>query len=803
DATHVEIDATAAGTTINGASSVVFALSTVSSITVNLGSGYDSYDISSNPGDPALNVGAGGITFQGAGGAGDDLEVFNNSANRMSIIGNVTVQGKTSGSALNESGSSGSELNLYTAGSGALTVSGSVRVSQNGTGSGGQLANIFTQGAGNLNILGTVVELSSQRSSGLQQNYVQTEGTGNITIGLGVTQTTANGQGGSENYILTASPAGGGNITIGSIAGGLTQTASDTDVIHNYAQIEYAGSIAISGDVTETGSSPAGAGIFNYLLTQGDGTISVGGGVTQAGTSAIYVNNDVYTFSNGNVSIGARSGGSITQTATSTGNVGVNNYIYAYEAGSLSVAAGIKQTGTTANFVNNDVFARSTGNVTVGWLAGGSIAQTATSTGSVGVNNYIATYGSGNLSAATAIVQTGSTSNSVNNFVFTDGSGNLLVGVGGITMNETDPGPGGDNYNEAYADSAGRLSTNGLITMNAANRSGPSDFTKNYVYTAGTSTGTLAALGIVINDSGPEKQYDYVYTDGAAINIGILGITISGSGTGHPDNEIFTAADNSPMTIAGSVTIFDSGSGHSYFDIRASANNSFITIGGNVTYDNHLNTTGHSFVQLYGNNDVTNSVLTIKGSLFVNFASTSGTASDNSGYSYNEVDLGEHNGTLAVTERGYGAVVNGVTNITGSNGQDSIYIEDAQLKLGATINTLGNPSPGPSWHDFLNIDGSAFGSTVLVVMSGPNAQININDGTGYQPTLFAGLFEAIMTGSNPLILVANSSGAGYSPVTFKALAIAIGNYGAGGLFEYHAANVMGSIVPVSFKVVVS
>ncbi len=167
DSTHVEIDATAVGTTINGAASAVFTLSSVSGITVNLGSGYDSYYIFSNPGDPALNVGAGGITFQGAGGTGDHLDVFNNTANPMSILGNVTVQGKTPGSALNESGSIGSALDLYTAGSGTLTVNGSVRVSQNGTGPGGQLANIFTEGAGNLSILGAVAELSSESSSGL------------------------------------------------------------------------------------------------------------------------------------------------------------------------------------------------------------------------------------------------------------------------------------------------------------------------------------------------------------------------------------------------------------------------------------------------------------------------------------------------------------------------------------------------------------------------------------------------------------------------------------------------------------
>jgi hypothetical protein len=73
DATHVEINGF--GTTINGAASQIFALSSVSGITVNLGSGFDTYNIFSAPGDPALNIGAGGILFRGAagGGTGDDL----------------------------------------------------------------------------------------------------------------------------------------------------------------------------------------------------------------------------------------------------------------------------------------------------------------------------------------------------------------------------------------------------------------------------------------------------------------------------------------------------------------------------------------------------------------------------------------------------------------------------------------------------------------------------------------------------------------------------------------------------------
>ena len=53
-----------------------------------------------------------------------------------------------------------------------------------------------------------------------------------------------------------------------------------------------------------------------------------------------------------------------------------------------------------------------------------------------------------------------------------------------------------------------------------------------------------------------------------------------------------------------------------------------------------------------------------------------------------------------------------------------------------------------------------------------------------------------MTGSNSQIKVANGTGSGYSPVAFNGAAILIG--GAGDTFNYHLANVTGSIIPISF-----
>jgi len=61
----------------------------VSGITVNVGTGYDNFDIHSASGLPALNIGLGGVLFKGSGTDGDDLVVQNDSTSSMTILGGV------------------------------------------------------------------------------------------------------------------------------------------------------------------------------------------------------------------------------------------------------------------------------------------------------------------------------------------------------------------------------------------------------------------------------------------------------------------------------------------------------------------------------------------------------------------------------------------------------------------------------------------------------------------------------------------------------------------------------------------
>jgi hypothetical protein len=207
---------------------------------------------------------------------------------------------------------------------------------------------------------------------------------------------------------------------------------------------------------------------------------------------------------------------------------------------------------------------------------------------------------------------------------------------------------------------------------------------------------------------------------------------------------------------------------------------------GHVTYDNHLNTVSHSHVTLSGSNDVSASgeLVTISGALTLLLSNSTSTSTDGG---FNSVFLGEDEGNGGTPNgAGYGLIVGGLTTVTGGNGQDKITLSQGNFKLGAVINTASNPG---GFHDLLDINGSLFGGGVLVTMSGPKAEIDINNGDGFQTTEFKGAFLAHMLGSSPLIVIADGSGSGYSPVLFDSSVTAWGTPGFGGIFEYDPANV--------------
>jgi hypothetical protein len=381
-----------------------------------------------------------------------------------------------------------------------------------------------------------------------------------------------------------------------------------------------------------------------------------------------------------------------------------------------------------------------------------------------------------------------------NNSVYTTGAGKVTVGGGGITIIETSSSATSNNINQVYTGSSGSLSTAGQIVIVATNNSAGANATTNEVFTnASQSSGKLSALGISISDLGSATQQNYIFSSGAAISVGVVGITIVGSGSGYHDNEIFTDGANSPITITGPVNVIDVGTGHSDFFLVADFANSFITVSGSVTYYDLPNSTGRSRVGIYGITTQPNALLTINGPLVVYLAQTAGTAADNQGYTANTLQIGSNAGT------GYGTIVSGFTTVLGSNGQDKVYLYDTQLKLGALIDLQSNPG---SASDYLEIDGSSIGGPLTAILLGDNADIDINNGHGFQTTSFAGLFYAIMTGSHPVINVATGTVSGHSAVAYNGSALIAGVPGLGGIFKYHPANVTGIITLSYFTKIV-
>jgi hypothetical protein len=388
NATTVEIDGLN-GTTINGAASRTFALSSVSGITVNLGSGFDSYDIFSASGKPALNIGAGGILFRGpsGGSSGDDLRVFNDSSSAMTIGGNVTVQGSLPLSPLVHHGSSDSSFSLFTENHGNLTVSGSVFASQSDADSGNQFNDIFTNSFGNnVTISGSVTELA--RSAATVNNRVFTQGAGNMVISGSVTQTAT-----SAGLLNEVGAFSTGSVTIGL---GVTQTATSS---------------------TSTAE--------NRVQDRGSGSISIGMGLMQMATSSTSIaENEVFDFGSGNITTGM----GLTQTATSSTST-AENQIIDFFSGHIGIGLGLTQGTSSASSAENDVETRSSGNVTIG--PGG---VTILASGSGSDDNEIIAEPGGSITIAGSVVVTDTTTGSGNQFLEIDGD----TSIGGallVTMN--------------------------------------------------------------------------------------------------------------------------------------------------------------------------------------------------------------------------------------------------------------------------------------------------------------------------------------------------------------------------------
>ena len=171
-----------------------------------------------------------------------------------------------------------------------------------------------------------------------------------------------------------------------------------------------------------------------------------------------------------------------------------------------------------------------------------------------------------------------------------------------------------------------------MVSESTTNNSEASGTTIDKFYTSGSSTGTLFVQGISISNGGKMSQQNLITGDGAALSVGGHGITINGSGAGSSDDEITTQSINSPIVVGGRVSITEPGDGVSDFNIIAAHTNSYISLLGNVSYDNHLNHTDTSDVDIYGSTDVKNAIVDVFGSLLVQLADSPGNVNvDNDG----------------------------------------------------------------------------------------------------------------------------------------------------------------------------
>ena len=790
DANHVDVVATNPATTINGGASAIFFLPSLSGITVNLGSTADSYLIDSKAGSPALNIGSGGVTFQGAGGTVDDLEILNNSTSDMAILGNVTVQGTTAGSALAVSGSTETQCDVALTSSGNLTIAGSVSLDLSGSGIGPEYNQIYTLGSGNLHIQGSVNSTTSESNVGYQNNEVFANGTGNLVIDGNVIQAALGAAGAAENSVSAAGQPANLIIHGGvgqSAKGGTGSRINDVSAFSNVG-----GSVLIDQGVVQVAVGN-GRVVTNEVILSGSGSITIGptgGSLVQSAQNSgesHAAENDLFTDPSGTGFLAI--GGAVGQSAKS--QYKEINHIFNGGSGGMTIGQQVVQTGAvssskvTENYLYNDSASAFT--------ILGSITQTAVSSSSI--DNKVDNLLNGSMYIGGSITENATASaGTVSDHVYTSTGGLIYVG-GGITINESNAATLSaifDVSNMVYTLGSGPITTVGRIVINA-NNSGTGS-TLNAVESSGNAEGAISTAGIVFLSMGSETELNYVEGDGGALKVGSLGVKFYGTGSGFHNDEILTEIDNSPVTIAGSVNMLDNGTGHNQLTISAAANNSGISIGGDVNYNDGANLTGRSTVDFHGDTSLVNSIVTIGGSLTIRMAGTAGSAADNQGADHNFAHLGNAN-----SNPGYGLVVNGTALIDGGNGRDVVMLQQAQLKMGGTIDLQGNPGTAGS-NDVLLINGSAIGGNLAVSMSGPNALLSINSGVAFQPDLFSGAFTANLTGDHPLAYIADGSGVGFSPVTFSAGAVFVGTVGAGGVVEYHTANVTGSVSGVNFTV---
>jgi hypothetical protein len=727
------------GCTVNGDPSAELEVDYISNITVNLGSGKDTYQILSMPGHPALNVGSGGITFQGDGGLGDSLLVSNASNNLMTIQGAITVQGATVGSPLTESEATNVGLplgfDLYS-NVGGITVGGKISVNESETG-GAPLTNKIESGDGNLDLKGTTTLVVTSGNAQIE-NDVEAGGSGQLTMLYGLTELADSTTGKSVNQLLTDSTAPG-NILIES---GVDQEGQSSGEHDNEVR-SHVGSITVYDSVKQDGAGSQSVDQTNIVESEGGGNVKIGilwGTLTQTASGSDSATNDFGATSSGNVTVNGYVSQFVIQSAGT-----MNNDVFDVGSGNMTIHSSLQQQSTVGSgTITNDVYNSGVGKFFVG--AGGININTQSDTSGADITNIV-------------------------NNVYTGGQANFGFGT---------------------------LTCKGLVNITSTNNNSQSSDTTLTTLETTPGGGQLSLSGILINNHGPMTQQNWIIANGAEISIGHGGVSITSSGQGPSDDRIVSLSAYSPIYNLGGVSVTEQGNGQSRFIMTTDSANSPITVGGNVNYDNHLNHWGTSFVSIDGHSNVANDRLQIDGALVLILANSSGGVSGN-GIAFNQVNIGSNKGNAAPN----GTTIYGVTKITGDNGPDQVLFTDTTFVKNVTVTLNGTTMVGfigAPISDSLTINGCAFQGSTTVTMTGPSSNLAIDNGGADSATQFGGKFVANLTGSSPTTLISAGLGPGYTKAVFGQGATFNGAQNSGGVLKYHAANVFGSISHPNFVV---
>jgi hypothetical protein len=757
DANHVEIDGTG-GTTIGGSATKILNLSSVSSLTVNLGTEFDTYDIHD------LNT-TGNINVNGqmAGAVGAKVTIQAEHAAMTiggSIIGNLGVQTTKY-----------SSFYVDTAGQN-LTVNGSINVTDAGAAL--EDLELFTE-AGNLTVSGTVA--FNENYSGATQAFEgiftgATVSVDSLTIN-GVVNLTQSGSGPTDIEITTFFPNPMQMLSLGSV--NITNTSTGNKIV----EIDTAGEpILVKGSVTA--NLTGGTNGTSFTLISNGGSIAVNGSVSvseadssecDAGILANFAN---VTVANG-LTITQSSQGAMLATIASVdkNTLSINGSVAVNQAGAGNMTANVD-----TSFMGSLVI---TGSVSFNQMGAGVMTTDIFTTGGPLTVNGVVSIGQSGSGATTDRINAGggalTLGGMVDSLIINDSatgikstslsssSGLLLLLKGSFTANML----GGMHGTKV------RLFTaEGNVTVKRFVSVTESDSSSNEALIDATAGNVNIGMGVAFSQSGLGNGMAAIETLGGVgtITIGPLGVSFNDSGPAGHESCIDTLASGSPIVINGSVRVVSTGQGNDDLNVISQSSNlgknSPITINGNLTYDNSLNKTGVSDVMIYSISQFTPALLTITGALSLKLSSATNNAFGNA------VHIGFNDSQAKSSDS---LIVDGPTTVAGSHGNDVINIDKTRFKGPVMIDTLDSRGNGPSGFDNVTIDESEFDSALSIMMSGPQARVDINK-TNFPfrtPTEFKGAVMVNMRGPGDSIHVADVTG--LQPVKFDSLFVVLGGPG--------------------------